>query len=379
MLLAVILVVTVAIRAPFLQNAVLGGDAAYHAHAAITVLNGGLLYRDVPYTYPPLYAYTEALSIAVFGDTTVGWKMVAQVYDLGSMVLIFLIGSRVSGRNKGLVAAVLYALSPLPLIATSSFACFDSTAAFWMLASLLLLLDRKEFPSAVALGVGAAYKYFPILLLPPLLLHVSGNRRRILYATVTIATVVLIQVPFMLTDFAAWFGNVILYHASRPAFGASIYNLLRFNPTLGDVPQSSLTLLFPVALLLTFLLVTLDRDKSQLGLLKKLCLVMLVAVFFNKVVLFYALWFIPLLCIVFVGIERKRTLLVLLAPFFTMQAALLLAWYFSDVSAIGNALAIAYLYLVSSALLLAWLLRDRLLSVGERFRDTSQAWLRRNV
>ena len=40
-------------------------------------------------------------------------------------------------------AAAFYGFSPLPLLATSSFISFDSTAAFWMLASLLLLLIEK--------------------------------------------------------------------------------------------------------------------------------------------------------------------------------------------------------------------------------------------
>jgi hypothetical protein len=66
-LVALLLIGVMFARLPFLLGGVLGGDAAYHARAAVTVLNGGLLYRDVPYTYPPLYAYTEALAIAALG------------------------------------------------------------------------------------------------------------------------------------------------------------------------------------------------------------------------------------------------------------------------------------------------------------------------
>ncbi len=368
LLFAIIMVTAVAIRLPLLFGPVLGEDAAYHARAAVTVLNGGFLYRDVPYTYPPLYAYTEAASIAVLGDTAVGWRMVPEVCDLGVIVLVFLIASRVFGLSKALVVAILYVSSPLPVIAASSFASFDSAAVFWMLASILLLFDRKQVPSAVALGVGAAYKYFPIILLPPLLLYVADNRRRILYGVVSIVAVALFQVPFIITDFAAWLDNVILYHASRPAFGVSIYNLLRLNPTLGDV-RSPLTLLFPVSLLLTFLLVAFNRDNSELGVLKKTSTVMLVAVFFNKVVLFYALWFIPLICLLFLEVKKRKTMLLLLASLFTLQMSLYLTWYFSETSAIWSALAMAYVYLVSSALLLVCLLRDQLLSTKKRLKN----------
>ncbi len=171
----------------------------------------------------------------------------------------------------------------------------------------------------------------------------------------------------MLTDFAAWFDNVVLFHANRPAHGASIYNLVRFDPTLMDVPLGPLAIVFPVSLLLCFLLVGVDRDASQVGLFKKLSLTMLVAVFFNKVVLFYALWFVPLLCIVFAGIRQKRTLLSVLVLFFTLQASLLVAWYFFQVSTTDqNVLAMACIYFATSGLLLVWLLRDRLLSVKKQ-------------
>ena len=86
--LAAILAGVLAACLPFLLGGVLGGDAAYQARAVVTVLNGGLLYRDVPFTYPPLYAYTEAAAIAVLGNVDIGWKAVAQINDIGSIVLI---------------------------------------------------------------------------------------------------------------------------------------------------------------------------------------------------------------------------------------------------------------------------------------------------
>ena len=105
---------TIAIRLPLFLSPVLGGDAAYHARAAVTVLNGGLLYRDVPYTYPPLYAYTEAISIALLGDTTIGWKATAQIYDLGSIILIFLITSQVFGQKRHASQIGHSCLNPVP-------------------------------------------------------------------------------------------------------------------------------------------------------------------------------------------------------------------------------------------------------------------------
>lgn len=330
------------------------------------MLDGGLLYRDVPYTYPPLYAYTEALAIALFGNSGLGWKATVQFYDLGIVVLVYLIVNRISNRNNALIAAALYGFSPLPFFATSSFISFDSTAAFWMLASLLLLLMKKPVPSAVALGIGTAYKYFPLILLPAALFYLSKNRQKIQYTIVSVGTFAIIQLPFMVLTFQAWIDNVFLYHLSRPASGATIYNLLTLNPQLADV-QNPLTILSPITLLLAFLLVAFTDGKSKVGLLKNSAFLMVVTVFFNKVVLFYALWFLPLLCILF-GNLRKRTFASLLILFFTLQAALLLGWYIYDTSNMQNALIVAYVYLITSGLVLVWLLRDRLISAQKRWK-----------
>ena len=365
----------VAVRLPFLLGGVSGEDATYHAHAAVTVLNGGQLYRDVPYTYPPLYAYTEALAIAVLGNTSLGWKATAQFYDIGSIVLIYLIVNRISNRNNALLAAALYGFSPLPFFATSSFVSFDSTASFWMLASILLLFMRKPIPSAITLGIGTAYKYFPLLLLPAVLVYLSTKRQKILYTVASIGTVAIIQLPFILSSFSAWLDNVILYHVGRPASGATIYNLITLHPQLMDV-QSPLTIISPITLVLAFLIVAISDGKSEVGLLKNSAFLMVTAVFFNKVVLFYALWYIPLLCM-FVGSLRRRTLVIILIPFFILQTALLLGWYVFDISNMQNALALAYVYLFTSGLLLTWLLRDRLLSAQKSQKLHKQVF--RNV
>jgi uncharacterized membrane protein len=239
-----------------------------------------------------------------------------------------------------------------------------------MLASILLLLKKKPLPSAVALGIGTAYKYFPLVLLPPLVMHLPGKRGKILYSLTSIATVAVFQLPFALLDFSSWISNVLLYHLDRPAGGATIYNLLTPHPQLWDV-QTPLTILSPISLVLVFLLVLADGDKSEHGLLKKSALVMVTTVFFNKVVLFYALWFIPLICIL-VEAQHRKTLALVLAPFMTLQGALLLSTYFYSASATIDLIvfAMCYLYLLTSALILLWLLRDRLISALRTRRGT---------
>jgi uncharacterized membrane protein len=369
----VLLFVVLLVRLPFIIGPVIGEDAAYHARAAVVVLNGGLLYRDVPYTYPPLYAYTEALAIAILGNTGIGWKVTSQFYDLGIMVLVYLIVNRFSNRTNGTVAAALYGFSPLPFFASSSFVSFDSTAAFWMLASIFLLTIKKPLPSSVALGIGTAYKYFPVLLLPAAIIYLVTKRQKILYSFASLATVALIQLPFALTEFNAWIDNVILYHLNRSAAGATIYNLISLDPQPWSV-QSPLTILSPITLIVAFLLVAFIADgKSVLGLAKNSAFIMVMAVFFSKVVFFYALWYVPLLCLFIVSLKR-RTIVLLLVPFLILQVAMIVGAYVYYLSSSNLPIALinAYVYMFASGVLLSWLLYDRLKSA-----KNSQARLRK--
>jgi len=60
----------------------------------------------------------------------------------------------------------------------------DVLCIFLVALSFLLLVSEQPFLSAVALGLGAFVKFFPIFLLPPLLIymHLKGARRRLLLA-----------------------------------------------------------------------------------------------------------------------------------------------------------------------------------------------------
>lgn len=353
-----VLLLALGIRLPYFVGGVFGGDAEYHARAALTVLKGGRLYVDVPYTYPPLYAYTEALSIALFGDAQMVWKIVPLIYDLGCIIMIYLIARKIFGYRQSVIASLVYGFSPLPLIAVSRYASFDSTASFWMLVSIFFLLEERVIPSALSLGIGVSYKYFPMLLLPMVIMHLPKKRSKITFLLGATVTVALIQLPFIITSFTAWFENVILYHLQRDGGGYTIYQLFATSPQLWDVPQSNLMLLQPLALFAIYFLIMFDKDESSVGLLKKMALVMLIGVFFSKVILFYALWFIPILS-TFIATLKTRIKLLTLSSFIILQLTSIVGAYLSESGQFQEILTLSYSYLVATAALIIWLLFDR--------------------
>ncbi|HME53979.1 MAG TPA: glycosyltransferase family 39 protein [Candidatus Lokiarchaeia archaeon] len=367
-LVSLLLVLVFCIRLPFILGGVFGGDPAYHARGALVVLNGGWLYVDVPYSYPPLYAYTEALSIGLLGNTQIGWKAVPQLYDMGSIVLIYLIASKSFGTKAGLLAALIYGLSPLPLVAVSKYVCFDSTASFWMLASTYFLQKQKIVPSALVLGIGTAYKYFPLLLLPLFMTCLPKKHLKLVYLAITTTTIVLIQIPFILYNFSAWYDNVIAIHLSIDGAGYSIYGLFSSSPQLWNVPQTPWMLLQPIALVFTYLLIYLDKDRTPLGLFKKAALILQVAVFFSKDVFFYAQWFIPIIAL-FVGLLNTRDKFFVGLPFVILQLLLVIGVNFIDTGLSQITLLLGYPYIIACGVLMSWSFWDRL----ENFRSSSHA------
>jgi hypothetical protein len=225
----------------------------------------------------------------------------------------------------------------------------------------LAVNNEKASSVCGCVGIGTAYKYFPLLLLPAAIFYLVSKRQKIWYTVATFGTVALIQLLFILTAFNDWLNNVIIFHVNRTASGATVYNLVSLHPQIWDV-QTPLTILSPITLLLIFLLVAFSEGKSDLGLLKNSAFIMVASVFFSKVVLFYALWFVPFVCILLLFF-RKRLSAPLFVVFLVMQIDMIVGGTIYTLTLNEQiAFAAAYIYLFTSGILLIWLLYDRLIS-----------------
>ncbi|MHA1962617.1 MAG: ArnT family glycosyltransferase, partial [Candidatus Thorarchaeota archaeon] len=343
-----LILVTILVRMPLLLGGVVGFDAVNNARTAQVILDGGLLYVDAPFAYPPLYAFTLALFFAVFGNSTLSWKVVPQIYDLGIIVLVYLIVATNSTKKQGLMAAALYSFSPLPLIATTLSASFDSTAAFWMLLSLLLLFRQQHIYSGAALAIGVAYKYFPVLIVFPALLYIKDNRHRVKYFFTFTTLSILIELPFIILSQDAWFSYVVEFAFTRDSSGYSFYNLLSESPNIWSGPQD-LWVIQPIVIVALLSMMFLDKRRANIDLLRQSNLILVIFILFNKVVLYYALWYIPLFCIYITQNESRWNPLMLLI-FFLLQCFLVIGGTLASMNNELLALQIGYPYLITSIL-----------------------------
>src|SRR6266852_10003167 len=88
------------------HRTILWADEDYHLAAAIQMMRGKMLYRDVWYDKPPLNALLDLLFGAWYG-----WplRVVCTLAALGVCWLGFKLAEKLWGRNEGFTAAALLA------------------------------------------------------------------------------------------------------------------------------------------------------------------------------------------------------------------------------------------------------------------------------
>jgi hypothetical protein len=180
-----------------------GGDfATYYAIASLSA-SAGLPFNGWWSEFPPLWSFTTVALYAASGGAYASFAMLLAAlilaFDVGNLLLIRRIGTRLHGGNTGMALAWVYALLAAPLI--FSFWNFEIIVAFWLLLGLSLLLDQRRDASAVAAAVGALVKFTPALLLGAVW-RFQERGRAIRYTAIVIGLFALVYLPLFLNNAA---------------------------------------------------------------------------------------------------------------------------------------------------------------------------------
>ena len=219
----------------FGQRFIVGGVNPYaisFAYPPPWILITGLMY-SIYLLFPsaPLLSFILKLPI-IIGDLLVGITLFNIVFHM------------TGDRRKAEQAIGLYMLNPYVIWISSIWGMFDSLPALCTLLAFMYFVDRKRGVSAIFLGLGIAFKYYPILLLPIVLLYewkhkrVNEAFRYFLYALMPLFVA---SAPFLVTDWKNFVGQVatvplMIYRwPSTPAsFFAFIYVFRDAWPALFD-------------------------------------------------------------------------------------------------------------------------------------------------
>jgi uncharacterized membrane protein len=219
------------------------------------------------------------------------------------LALLFIASTFLIHRIKP-ESAVIYALAPTGIL--SMFINWDLWAIVTMLIAIYWFDRKRELASAAILGVSIATKFFPIvLLLPILIIYIRRHQIRegLKYIGLTVAAVVAINLPFALTTPAGWWRFYSLNLHREADWGSLWYSLSVFGVNLTHINYLSiLTFLIGISVVAIFLLQT----KETLSLSESAVFIFIVLLTVTKVYSpQYVLWLTPL---VILAIRDKRDL-----------------------------------------------------------------------
>jgi len=204
-------------RDPWLENA--GTPDERTRYMEYPVLTGFFQYANarIADAWLGVAALPAALPVVVYFNISAVWLALAWLVVVWAVLRL---------RPSRPWDAALVALSPLALVHV--FTNFDALAVASATAGLLAFARHRPVLAGVLLGVGAAFKLYPLFLLGPILL--VGLRRRELRPAVRaavagVATMVAVNLPVMLAWTTGW-AEFFRLNRTRPADPDSLYFVL---------------------------------------------------------------------------------------------------------------------------------------------------------
>ena len=219
------------------------------------------------------------------------------------IALLFIASVLVMYRTRPDIA-VVYALAPTGIL--SLYINWDLWAIVTMLISIYWFDRKKELASAALLGVSIATKFFPIVLLLPIViifLRREEMKSAVKYCAISLGTFIAINVPFALTTPEGWWRFFDLNLHREADWGSIWYALSVFGINLTNINYLTvLTLLMGIAIVSLFLLQT----KETLTLAESAIFIFIVLMTVSKVYSpQYVLWLTPLALL---ALREKRDL-----------------------------------------------------------------------
>ena len=145
-----------------------------------------------------LFNVPEALKNPVVFIHLFTLKLPLMVFDLGTGFLLF---KFFEDKTKAVIALVLWLFNPVTLHATYMMGQFDIIPVFFTILSILLLKNKLTFKTgllaALSLGLGAAFKIYPLFFVVPLISLFKSWKIRSLIAFSALSPYILSILPFI--------------------------------------------------------------------------------------------------------------------------------------------------------------------------------------
>ena len=223
-------------------------------------------------THPSLYWYLILLKLPIL------------VFDL----LVGLALYRLAGRK----ALSLWLFNPFTVVLLYVFSNVDIFPLFFVLLACLFYIKDKNLLSAMALGVGAGFKMYPLLLIPFFLVGQKNTRRVVVYLAGVLGTFAIILLPFM--------GPAMLQSSLVSGLSTRIFQ--------GQISLGFGESLYPavIGLVLVYLMAYLNKEAPMENWIVAIWLVLFSFIHFH---IQWLLWGAPFALMVWLRNEKIRPLL----------------------------------------------------------------------
>ena len=209
-------------------------DEVYYVDGARDYLAGGVEVTNGAaefVVHPPLGKWLIALGIALFGDTSYGWRIASAVIGTLSIALIYLVAKRLLNSDYlALVAAGLMTIDGLHLVMSRT-ALLDIFLMFFLLAAFLALLYEKHLATAIFLALALATKWSAVYFIIAIGIYLAiTNWRKLSYYLPTIPIIYSISWSGWFASDQGWSRN----HSSNPILSFIHYHreILNFHTGL---------------------------------------------------------------------------------------------------------------------------------------------------
>jgi Gpi18-like mannosyltransferase len=206
-----------------------------------TILNGGLLYRDVFTTTPPLtnlLLVVPSIVPILFGNVN-PWATLSYMlfFSLFNIFTAFVLLNMNGDRAKGYLAAVLFLLNPLTFGNTILRRQDESIVVFSIALALMFVIQERHTIASITIGAAILVKISGAFLIPVALIHYRNWR----YLIIPPLVFILVMGPFLLLAGSdAIFFNPSTDRAQHPFQFKGVSLPALWNQMQGETGQISL-------------------------------------------------------------------------------------------------------------------------------------------
>lgn len=204
---------SIAVRLFFLHPTF--SDESFYFNVAKNIAEGKIPYKDFFFAHPPLQVYALATLYKIFGVSFFVGKLLTLISSSLCIVLLYLIVRQFYKEKSAFLASILFIISP-PFLAFSSISYGMWECMVFFLLSLLLLLKKRNFLSAIFFATSVFFRYVTVFYLPLflILLYLRNEKisRFILYFSLLISLSVILVLGLFGTNYIS---QTVLYQSSK--------------------------------------------------------------------------------------------------------------------------------------------------------------------